>query len=223
VILIHALIGATEQPPYRWRGRVSRPPLLRGATRILRPRTPAGVLSDAECRVLAAFPTGSRVELGAGNADDLARPEDWGPDRHVRATLLVSLLCGAVEVEPGLVGEINLYGARVIGKLGYPGVTFKHRLRLNNCYVADGIDLTEATARTVSLEGCRIVSIQGPLSRSCVRPTRVAVRAGAGCQRSGLRAWPIPHSQRRGACGTTGICARGSTGWSPRWSGAATG
>ena len=100
------------------------------------------------------------MELGAGNADDdPARGEDWSPDRQVRAAFLLSLLCGAVEVEPGLVGEINLDGARIIGRLGFPGVTFKHRLRLNNCYVSDGIELTEGIAQTLRLEGCRIAAI----------------------------------------------------------------
>jgi hypothetical protein len=90
-----------------------------------------GGLSDGELRVLVAFPTGSRVELGAGNADDdPARGESWGPDRQVRARFLLSLLCGAVEVEPDLVGEINLDGARVIGKLGFPGVAFKRLFEL---------------------------------------------------------------------------------------------
>jgi hypothetical protein len=120
----------------------------------------AGGLSDAELRVLAAFPTGSRVELAAGNADDdPARAEGWGPDRQVRARFLLSLLCGMVEVEPDLVGEINLDGAHVIGKLGFPGVAFKHRLRLNNCYIPEGIELTEGTAQTLRLEGCRVAAI----------------------------------------------------------------
>jgi hypothetical protein len=120
----------------------------------------AGGLSDPELRVLAAFPTGSRVELGARNADDdPRRGEGWGPDRQVRARFLLSLLCDAVDLEPDLVGEINLHGARVIGKLGFPGVAFKHRLQLNNCYVPDGIELTGGTAQTLRLEGCRVAAI----------------------------------------------------------------
>lgn len=98
--------------------------------------------------------------MGAGNADDdPARGEGWGPDRQVRARFLLSLLSGAVEVEPDLVGEINLHDAFVIGRLGFPGVAFKHRLRLNDCYVPDGIELTEGTAQTLRLEGCRIAAI----------------------------------------------------------------
>jgi hypothetical protein len=100
------------------------------------------------------------VELAAGNADDdPARGEGWGPGRQVRARFLLSLLCGAVEVEPDLAGEINLDGARVVGKLGFPGVAFKYRLRLNNCYVPDGIELTEGSAQTLRLEGCCVAAI----------------------------------------------------------------
>ena len=35
----------------------------------------------------------------------------------------------------------------------------KHRLRLNECYVADGIDLTEATTRTLDLRGSYVGAI----------------------------------------------------------------
>jgi hypothetical protein len=120
----------------------------------------AGGLSDAELRVFNAFPTGSLVKLGPGNAED--NPpcrEGWDPDQLVRAAFLVSLLCGAVEVEPGLMGAVNLEGACVIGELGFPQVRFKHRLRLHNCYVPDGINLEEASVRTLLLDGSRITAI----------------------------------------------------------------
>jgi hypothetical protein len=64
-----------------------------------------------------------------------------------------------IEVEPGLVGAVNIEEARIIGELGFPQVTFKHRLRLHNCYIPDGINLEEATARTLLLGGCRIAAI----------------------------------------------------------------
>jgi lactam utilization protein B len=118
----------------------------------------AGDLSDAERRVWDAFPTGRPVVFGTGNAedDDPAGGEGWGPDRQVRAEVLAALLCGAAEVEPGQAGEIHLDRARIIGKLRSPGATFKHRLRLERCYVGDGIDLSEATTRTLGLRGCHV-------------------------------------------------------------------
>ena len=74
--------------------------------------------------------------------------------------MLAALLCGAVEVQPGQAGEIYLGRARVTGKLNVPGATFNHRLRLHGCYVADGIDLTEATTRMLDLRGCRAGAIR---------------------------------------------------------------
>jgi hypothetical protein len=121
-----------------------------------------GDLSDAERQVWDAFPTGRLVDWGTGNAedDDPVGGADWGLDRQVRAEVLAALLSGAVEVEPGQVGEICLDRARIIGKLDLPGATFKHRMRLNACHVADGIDLSEATIRTLHLRGCHVGMIR---------------------------------------------------------------
>jgi hypothetical protein len=115
-------------------------------------------LSDAERRIWEAFPTGRLVKFGAGDLgqDAPAGGEGWGPDREVRAEVLAALLCGAVEVEPGQTGEVHLARARVAGMLDLPGATLKHRLRLDECYVADGIDLSEATTQALDLQGCHI-------------------------------------------------------------------
>jgi hypothetical protein len=120
----------------------------------------AGGLSDAERRALKAFPTGSLVKVAAGSLEDgRARTRRWESNQLIRAEFLVSLLCGAVEAEPGQVAEVNITGACIIGVLGFPGVIFKHRLRLSNCYLPGGIDLTEATVRTLSLDGCHVAAI----------------------------------------------------------------
>ena len=122
----------------------------------------AGDLSDAERRVWDAFPTGRPVVFGTGNAedDDPAGGEGWGSDRQVRAEVLAALLCGAVEVQPGQTGEVYLEGACVTGALDVPGGAVLHRLRLNQCYVADGIDLSEATIQTLGLKDCYIGAIR---------------------------------------------------------------
>src|SRR5215471_8657646 len=122
----------------------------------------AGDLSAAEQRVWDAFPAGRFVDFGPGKAEggDPEGGEGRGPDRQVRAEVLAALLCGAVEVEPGQVGEVYLARARIAGKLDLPGATFKHRLRLNECYLADGIDLSEASTRTLILQGCHVGAIR---------------------------------------------------------------
>ncbi len=123
--------------------------------------TVAGDLSDAEQRVWDAFPTGKIVEFGTENAgdDDPAAGESWGLDRQVRAEVLARLLCGALEVEVGQTGGIYLIRARITGELRLPDVTLKHRLHLDRCHVADGIDLSAATTRTLDLRGCQIGAI----------------------------------------------------------------
>jgi len=122
----------------------------------------AGDLSDAERQVWDAFATGKLVDFGTGDAedDDPAGGESWGLDRQVRAQVLATLLCGAVEVGAGQTGGILLSRARVVGELRLPDATLKHRLKLNACRVADGIDLSEATTRTLDLRGCNIGPIR---------------------------------------------------------------
>lgn len=115
----------------------------------------AGDLSRAEQRVWDAFPAAKLVDFGIEKAeeDDATSGEGWGPERQVRAEVLAALLCGAIEVEPGQAGGIHLARARIIGKLDLPGATFKHSLRLYRCFVEDGLDLSEATTRRLSLSG----------------------------------------------------------------------
>jgi hypothetical protein len=113
-------------------------------------------LSDAEQRVWAAFSCGGLVSFGTGNArdDDPAGGESWGLERQVRAEVLAALLSGAVEVEPGQIGGIHLERARICGKLELLGGRITHRLRMNNCYIPDGIDLSETTTRSLDLRNC---------------------------------------------------------------------
>ena len=145
-------------------GRISRKITSRGASggRMMLGIVVTGDLSAAERRVWEAFPVGRHVAFGTGKVED-GDPKDgdrWGPDRQVRAEVLAALLCGAVKVEPGQAGEIYLDRARIMGKLDVPGAMIKHRLRLNECYIADGIDLSEATTRTLNLRGCHVGGIR---------------------------------------------------------------
>jgi hypothetical protein len=112
-------------------------------------------LSDAERRVWNAFPAGTLVNFLTGIAgnDDPAGGEHWGEDRQVRAEVLLALLCGAVEVEPGQLGAVNLQGARITSAIKLPEAKFKHPLVLNRCYIGDGI--VQCPFRgTSDLQGC---------------------------------------------------------------------
>jgi hypothetical protein len=125
-------------------------------------------LSNAEQQVWDAFPTGRLATCGTGNAedDDPAGGEGWGPERQVRAEVLAALLCGAVEVPPGQVGKVWLQHARVTGKIDLSGIELKHTLLLVGCYIAEGINLSEATTRSLGLKKCHV----GP---SCLSNAKV--------------------------------------------------
>ena len=121
----------------------------------------AGGLSSAEQRLWDAFPTGRLVEFGTGTEEDAdpARGKGWGPDRQVRAEVLAALLCGAVELTLGQIGEVYLDRACIVGELELSGPAFKYGLRLHECYIGDGIDLTDVTIQTLQLESCHIGAI----------------------------------------------------------------
>src|ERR1700722_3256090 len=118
-------------------------------------------LTDAERRIWEAFPAGKLVTFGTGNVEeeDPVSGEGWGPERQVRAETIAPLLCGALELEPGQVGGVHVQRARITGKLEVPGGEFVHRLRLDQCFVGDGIDLSGATTKTLDLQGCHIGGI----------------------------------------------------------------
>ena len=113
-------------------------------------------LSKSEQRVWQEFPAGTVVDFwpDTNQTDDLADADGWSLDRQVRAEVLVALLCGAVRVEPGHVGRVFLRGVRIIGLLDLREANLQHVLNLEACRVEDGVDLTDATTRTLKLRGC---------------------------------------------------------------------
>jgi hypothetical protein len=113
-------------------------------------------VSPAEKQVWDAFPAGRLVDLRAGieAEDDPVHADRWGEARQVRAEVLLALLCGAVDVPVGQLGLVFLRGARITGNIYLPGGEFKHALLLDRCCIADGINLNDATIRTLGLEGC---------------------------------------------------------------------
>lgn len=113
-------------------------------------------LSDAERKVWDAFPSGALVSFLTGNKENdyPAGGKHWGDRRQVRAEVLLELLCGAVAVEPGQAGAVNLQGARITGAMNLREATFKHALLLDSCYIGDGIGLPEAETESVELRNC---------------------------------------------------------------------
>jgi hypothetical protein len=119
-------------------------------------------MSDAERRVWKAYPTGQVADFQSGNAeaDDPARGSSWDLGRQVRADVVAALLCNAVAVEPGSVARVSLRGARITGQIDLRDAELSCALWLDQCHVADGIDLTNARTRRVPLTRCYLGPVE---------------------------------------------------------------
>lgn len=115
-------------------------------------------LSPQERRLWEAFPRGESVDLSSPDPaqNDPAFSEHWGQDRLVRAEVLVALLAGAIDAEPGQVAAVRLTGARIIGalNLGHAEVTVP--LALTGCSFDEPPHLYWANMNSVHMMRCRL-------------------------------------------------------------------
>ncbi|MEO3785962.1 hypothetical protein ABGB12_21755 [Actinocorallia sp. B10E7] len=110
-------------------------------------------LTPAERRVWDAFPSGELVDL---TPLDAAQADQWGPHRRVRASVLVALLTGAREPEPGQVAKLQLRGAYVTGPLDLGHAQVQVPLTLTECVLAEPPRLYWAQLQSVHLMQCRM-------------------------------------------------------------------
>lgn len=115
-------------------------------------------LNPSERRLWEAFPKGESVDLSSGDPtrDDLGQSGAWEHDRTVRAEVLVALLVGAVEPEPGQVAAVRLTGARVTGSLNLGHADVHVPLALTACSFDEAPHLYWASMSSVHLMGCRL-------------------------------------------------------------------
>ncbi|MDF5752219.1 hypothetical protein [Spongiactinospora sp. TRM90649] len=120
-------------------------------------------LTPPERRVWNAFPTGKWVDLRVGDRerDDPAVGADWGPERTIRAEVLVALLLGVRDPEPGRTPGLRLAGARITGPLDLSDATVTSKIHLLNCLLTDVVDLTDASVHGVRLRGCDLHRLRG--------------------------------------------------------------
>ncbi|MEU9453684.1 oxidoreductase [Streptomyces sp. NPDC048277] len=123
-----------------------------------------GDLGAAEQRVWDAALTGEFVDLRGGDPerDDLAGGAGWGPERTVRAEVVVSALLRSGS-SGGPAGALHLAGARVTGRLDLGGATVERELRLEDCWFDEQVVLRSATLRSTGFLGCRIPGLEGRL------------------------------------------------------------
>ncbi|MEW2353202.1 hypothetical protein [Spirillospora sp. NPDC029432] len=115
-------------------------------------------LSPPERRLWEAFPRGESVDLSSGDPvlNDPSTADRWGPERMVRAEVLVALLAGAVAPESGHIAAVRLTGARILGalNLGHAQVTVP--LALTGCSFDNAPHFYWAGMNSVHLMRCRL-------------------------------------------------------------------
>jgi hypothetical protein len=115
-------------------------------------------LSKAERALWDAFTHGESVDLSSGDPtfDDPAQSAQWGSDRVIRAEVLVALLVGAQEPEPGQVAAVRLTGARIVGSLNLGHAEVRVPLALTECSFDEAPHLYWARLNSVHLIRCRL-------------------------------------------------------------------
>ncbi|MEV0403291.1 hypothetical protein [Actinoallomurus sp. NPDC050550] len=113
-------------------------------------------LTRAEQRLWDAYPTGTLVSLG-----DERPPTSGSPGRTIRAEVISALLLGACEPKPGHVPAVRLRGARINGMLNVSGGEVGCELRLERCLLEKAPDFSNARARQMRLNACRLPGFDG--------------------------------------------------------------
>src|SRR6266478_517735 len=115
-----------------------------------------GTLTDAESRMLRAAPTrelawASSVEDPDAPLNDVAKAENWGKERTIRAELLAWLLSDPEASKLVHPSGVGLAAARIVGKLDLSYLEVIHPLTLLDCSIPGGIDLSHAQVNSIDL------------------------------------------------------------------------
>ncbi|MEU5884515.1 hypothetical protein [Spirillospora sp. NPDC047279] len=128
--------------------------------------------NDAERRVVAAVRAGEPADLRAGDAgqtgdagqDDPERGDGWGPDRTIRAGLLIELLTARPDGHRPR--PIKLRGVRVTGTLGLEAAELVRPVSLRDCHIDEPVDLSEASAPAIRMPGSYVPALHADQLRT---------------------------------------------------------
>ncbi|MEU9377300.1 membrane-associated oxidoreductase [Streptomyces sp. NPDC048255] len=140
-------------------------------------------LTPAERRVWEAFPRGEGVDFRESPDEDATDGASWGPERTVRAEVLMALLLSEPSVA-GQVAGLKIKGAKVTGKLDLKYAAIDVPMRMRGCWFERKPGLYGARLRALVLtESClpgltaSTVRVEVVLRLSCCRisgPVRLA-------------------------------------------------
>ncbi|MFE7335214.1 oxidoreductase [Streptomyces griseus] len=124
-------------------------------------------LTATERTLWDSFPQGRWVDLRTGTPedDDPAAGADWGPERTVRAGVVVALLLGGNTEQSSSVASLRLAGAHITGHLDLAGAEVSHLLWLRECRLAHTVSLGGASTRTVRITDSWVPGVEAELAR----------------------------------------------------------
>lgn len=100
------------------------------------------------------------LRTGVPEEDRVAEGGRWGPERTVRAAVIVALLLGANTAQPGAAACLRLAGARISGHLKLAGAQIAYALWLEDCWLEKSVDLLGASTQTIVITGSRVPGIE---------------------------------------------------------------
>lgn len=118
-------------------------------------------LQPLEETIIEHCAAGRPVDLDKSVSVDPSTMDTWGPERTMRASVLLHLL--TEEEWPVNVKGIHLRGVRISGPLDLEGATLRCPLWLNNCFLDDSLPiiLDYATVSLLVIKGCRFAGLHG--------------------------------------------------------------
>ena len=119
-------------------------------------------LGEAELRLLRALPTGETAFCGpaaGAEGNDPRKANEWGSEREIRAGLICWLCVNSEAVKKIDPGGIQVYGAKIIGRLNLFFAPMNFPLLFQFCRFDQDIDLKFATLPALNLAGSSIRSL----------------------------------------------------------------
>lgn len=116
-------------------------------------------LPSTESRLLAATETVVDFSSSVSDENSLDSAQSWGPDRTISGKLLAAVARGEQHIEENSRRTLHIRGARVVGLVDLRASEISSNLILESCSIEGGIDLTEATIKSVEICDSRVAHV----------------------------------------------------------------
>jgi hypothetical protein len=100
------------------------------------------------------------LRTGLPGHDEIINGKDWPRERCIRAKVLADILLDTERVSHSNTSVLRIMGARITGPLELGGAEIAKTLWLEECYIEETPDLTDARARTLRILRCYLPGLK---------------------------------------------------------------